>query len=916
MAEESIGSKLNNEVIAQIEARKAIVGKLVGRTNDDLLYLNSKTGWVRLSSGINTITDEEAAQFLDQKNRLKISGDGRLAEYNVLQGGIQNPNRTIRQGINTNVTTEADNITLSDKAAYQNRANSTGIRPMPGITGVTIQSKNTFGTLREAEVKLMVWTLEDFEMVERIYLRPGFTMLLEWGHSLYVNNNGSIEKNIPSVGNKFFATNIKMSQILDEISQYRKSTDYNYEGMIGYVKNFSWNYRPDGAYECTVNIISTGEILDSLKMRINPKLKIDIKEFASSNSERGKEQQKSPFHFFFSKLDEITSAKFTNEDLRGISPTLYNKLQPFTGYYKDIQSEDHPDARWYWDKHIKHYWMPLRVYLDMFNNFLVHVDSTKQSTDPNYAIVKFNIDYEKSSKFVTIPEHFSIDPSTCVLAHKHVKPVEVEGQVFGDVSVIVNNLDSEQKAKYDDVLNILVPTPYVKGILDAAFGEDYESEKGATEIIQEILGGINTALGGINDLSITYDEDYNGGTFFIIDRNNTPTEEPPTLTVAGIDSIFTDLSISSKLSNEVGSQISIAAQGSAQTFSENVQNILHWNPNVIDRVRPIKDDRTTKTTSEGIEQLKKDQRNDALQWFDKVVKFFNEFNTTGYQDVDVQAARTQHKDYIARCLYTDNLEKKTTPLPGLVPVELSLQLEGIGGIKLAQTFKIKSGILPAKYQDRFGYLITGIGHSIENNKWLTNIKTQFYPIDRSQPRGIPAGQTRQGPPVDFTRAGASPTSTVGGGTSKTIEGVTYRNGQMPDNKLRSINNPGKYRGAIQSDGGKIRLYTKASKALDDLLAAAESANITLKINSAYRTLQDQQRVYSKNCTADGICTPPTARPGSSNHGFGIAVDFANKSATKMSESMPEYKWLAANGPKFGFRRIRSEAWHWEYQNIS
>ncbi len=109
MAEESIGSKISDEVVAQIEARKAIVSKQTGRTNDDLLYLNSKTAWVRLSSGINTITDEEAAQFLDQKNRLKISGDGRLAEYNVLQGGVLNPNRTLRQGINISISTEADN---------------------------------------------------------------------------------------------------------------------------------------------------------------------------------------------------------------------------------------------------------------------------------------------------------------------------------------------------------------------------------------------------------------------------------------------------------------------------------------------------------------------------------------------------------------------------------------------------------------------------------------------------------------------------------------------------------------------------------------------------------------------------------------------------------------------------------------
>ena len=908
---EGVGSKISNEVVAQIEARKAIVGKKTGRTSDDLLYLNSKTGWIRLSSGVNTITEEEADEFSEQEGRLRITGDSRLAGYNVLQGGVQNPNRTLREGIDTSPTTTAEDISLSNKAAYQNRVNSTGIRPMPGITGLSIQSKNTYGTLREAEVKIMVWTLEDFEMIEKIYLRPGFTMLLEWGHTLYVTNEGSVEKDIKTVGNKFFRPGITMSQILDEIVDFRKSSDYNYEGMIGYVKNFSWNYRPDGGYECSVSIISTGEILDSLKMRVNPKSRIDQTEFESSDTEKGKEQQKSPFHFFFSKLESISSDKFTRADLQGVSPNLYKNLQDFTGYYKDIQSEDHPDASWYRDKHIKHYWMPLRVYLEIFNKYIVPVDNTKSQTDPNYGITKFNVDYTKSTKFLTIPEHFSIDPTVCVLAQKHKKPVPVGAKAFGDVTVVVKNLVKPPN-DYDDVLNILVATPYVKGILDAAFGEDYESEKGSTEIIQEILGGINTALGGINDFSISYEEEVEGGTFFIIDRNNTPKDIPPTLTIAGIDSIFTSVSISSKISNEIGSNIAIAAQGTTQNFSENVENILKWNPNIIDRVRPLKDSKDK--VIKGVEPLKEDEEKEKKEWYNDVVNFFDEFNTTGYEDGDVQAAKTQFKDYIKYWLsYNNYLEGNPPPAP--IPVELSLQLEGIGGMKIGQTFKIKSGILPAKYQDKFGYIITGLGHSIGNNRWLTDIKTQFYLTEGGKPKGIPAGQSRTGGAVDYAEAKPTPTSTAGGGTSKTIEGTKYKNGEIPEDKLRYINNWKKYVGAIQSDGGKIRLYTKASRALDDLLAAAETAKITFKINSAYRTLQDQQRVRAKNCTPSGVCNPPTARPGTSNHGFGIAVDFANKNGAKMSEGMAEYKWLAANGPSYGFRRIRSEAWHWEYQNI-
>ena len=910
MAEEKIGSPIGRKLVEQIEARKKIVGKTVGRTSEDLLYLNSKTAWIRLSSSVNTITDEEAVSFVEQRGRGNIKGDNKLAGFNILQGGLLSPGRGVREGINTTTS-------YSENTAYNNRVNSTGIRPMPGITGLTVASKNTYGTLREAEVEISVWTLEDFEIIERIYLRPGFTMLLEWGHTMFVKNNGQLEKNIRTVGNKFFR-GAGMSQLLREIKEIREESDYNYEGMIGYVKNINWEYTQDGCYKCKVSIISSGEILDSLKSGFNPKMRgIDKSEFAPSSDKEGKEQRKSPFHFLLSKLEEISRPRFTGKvSLREVSPSLGDRLEDFTGYYKEVQYEDHPDSRFYRDKTIKHYWLPLRVYLDFFNKFVTLVDTDKEKDSEDYATVKFNTDYEKSSKFITIPEHFSIDPTVCVLAHEHTM-VERKGLAqnqklraanFGKVDNVMNNL-VEPPNGYDDVLNILVASPFVKGILDSALNEDFEFTKGATEIFKEILSGISTALGGINDLDLYFDEDTN--TFFIIDRNNTPRVKSPELTIAGIDSVFTNINVSSIISNQVGSQIAIAAQGSAQSFTENVENILKWNPNVIDRVRPEKDFGEIEV-KEGQEELEKEKEKQLEEWYEDVINFFIEFNGTGYQDSDMQAAKSMFKEHITYLLYYQNTEKGNSP-QGPVPVELSIQLEGIGGFKIASTFAIKSGILPAKYQNKFGYIITGLSHSISNNRWLTDIKTQFYLIEKGEPRGIPAGQERIFPVIDPAGRSDIPTSKTVGGTSRVIEGVKYTNGEVPDDKLRFINNWQSYKGAIGSDRGRVRLYTKASLALDQLLAAAESQNIKFKVNSAYRTYSDQvetKRVYGANA----------ATPGRSNHGFGLAVDFANPSLAKLNTSMIQYKWLLANAAKYGFKRLpwgskgeNWEAWHWEYQ---
>ena len=54
------------------------------------------------------------------------------------------------------------------------------------------------------------------------------------------------------------------------------------------------------------------------------------------------------------------------------------------------------------------------------------------------------------------------------------------------------------------------------------------------------------------------------------------------------------------------------------------------------------------------------------------------------------------------------------------------------------------------------------------------------------------------------------------------------------------------------------------------------------------------------------CSPPTARPGQSNHERGLAIDFNNCS----TRSSACFRWLAANAASFGFRNLPSEPWHW------
>jgi LAS superfamily LD-carboxypeptidase LdcB len=59
-----------------------------------------------------------------------------------------------------------------------------------------------------------------------------------------------------------------------------------------------------------------------------------------------------------------------------------------------------------------------------------------------------------------------------------------------------------------------------------------------------------------------------------------------------------------------------------------------------------------------------------------------------------------------------------------------------------------------------------------------------------------------------------------------------------------------------------------------------------------------------------------AAPGTSNHGWGLAVDFAEEldgDTQPESVSAKFVKWLIRNAATYGFSaEVQSEPWHWRY----
>ena len=106
------------------------------------------------------------------------------------------------------------------------------------------------------------------------------------------------------------------------------------------------------------------------------------------------------------------------------------------------------------------------------------------------------------------------------------------------------------------------------------------------------------------------------------------------------------------------------------------------------------------------------------------------------------------------------------------------------------------------------------------------------------------------------------------------------------------------------DGTSIPVASIVSERVVAMIKDAKAAGVKLD-GSGFRKYENQAKLYAQNCNRNGVCSPPTAPPGRSQHERGLAIDFGVG-----DRNSAQYKWLASNAAKYGFYNLPSEAWHW------
>jgi hypothetical protein len=267
-----VGEPFDEFVYKQINKRQKIHGK-TERTIEDLQYLNSKTAWVKLASGVKLVGDERIKN-LEFKG---IGQDTDLARKYVLFGGTafkSKTSTTLKQleGFKTN---QVWGNTYNVNAKQQTTNLDFGFVPPPGIESVEVKNMNR-GSIKKATVKIKAYSRDQFDILDILYMRLGYTVLLEWGWSHYFSNSGKLETmgyTLVEAENGFFSDTAKSHrQFLRKIGAYREGKSGNYDGLLAKVSNFDWSFNPDGSYDINLTLISLGDVIESLKTNVSPRL--------------------------------------------------------------------------------------------------------------------------------------------------------------------------------------------------------------------------------------------------------------------------------------------------------------------------------------------------------------------------------------------------------------------------------------------------------------------------------------------------------------------------------------------------------------------------------------------------------------------------------------------------------------------
>ena len=680
MAEPLLGAPFKQGVRQQLAVRSKKRASQ-NLTDRDLAVQHGSTGWARISSGV------------------VVEGAPELAKNNILQGGILSK-------LNTGFDQSGENSTYLKDAAQ-------GFKPIPGVDSIEIVSQNAQGTIRKTDVAFKVHSLEQLETFERLYLRPGFSILLEFGHSAYYDNDENIISDVPSLVDFFGSADSET--VVKRIIELQESSDYNYDAIFGVIMNFQYSYNMEGGYDCTFYIISKGSLLESILAISSGNTKNSDKKddsavgtattflegLSNKKSESSKEDSKSEVLRIFNTIYALTGIQDNLLETLKKEFSSLNFTQSDTPYYLHDVSTDLTNSA-------KKVYITFSTLLKILNNTINYIVDKKTE----FVRFGFNDEFAINSTFLTYDNHFSSNPHTCIL-----KKQPADKQLFmGAGAKDFPNLSGDGDQIYTD---ILLDVSFLGNTLNNLADKDKSSHT-VVDFLKEVFKKTSIALGSVNQFDFHYIdtpiEDKPIPTVYIVDRKITPTSKQlrsNILPCYGKGGLLSNISVTSKISNELSSLMALGAQGDSANLSNYAGLVLTFNNGLEDKFKKeiVENINNTKSTKDNSDD---EDYKEKLSNIKKAVEVFVGGRT--FKNSEGVSLEEPHK-----FITNYDIQRASNPIRGTLPFEVSFTMQGIGGLVIGQGFKLQEGILPGHVQRIAGFIVKSINHTIQGNTWTTDI---------------------------------------------------------------------------------------------------------------------------------------------------------------------------------------------------
>jgi hypothetical protein len=789
-----LGESFDEYVSKQINLRQKKLGQ-IQKDDKILTYESGKNPWIRLCSSVD-IDGNVAATFSSKYNGGASVGGNSLAQVYTLYGGVSsglfgaNPGE-LKGGV---ISNNYQSSYVASEAYGFDSSNQYGLSPMPGITSIDVVSNNQ-GSLREATIKITCYNISQFETIELLFLRLKYTLLLEWGHSMYFENGTEDLRTTPinDVYTKFLNTGklnpsqgqTYLKRILELVEFQREESSSNYDAFLGWVTNYDWEMQPNGVYNITIKATSHGDVIESLTIttpRSDENGGDEIKkQDKANNSILGKilNSLKTALDgddWFTAEADgfpvdtlesgEFSVSYFADKNTTSssnIANLIKLKNTPYINPFYNIVNKE--VVRVTPNSGDSQYYITLGALLRIIESFCLKYDT---SGIPNFGLV-WDYDINYSSNYDSYI--MSSDIKIC--------------WAFGERAFVFpsedfNNAASSTKRLLfigDQFLDTSTASiRYMYAFLNIDFllttlvnNIDSEGNLSVYDFLSATLTAMNGALANYINLEPYYDSLTNN--LYIIDRstpvkpNNPPTRINVGLVKPNQGTFAKGFSVKSEITPNLASQIAIGAQANNEDVGVESVAFSRWNKGLTDRIVPNKiTPKNSAADGENFLGLKKDT----------ILYLKDLANGEWDEDGNIFNLASSVNDYQKQTKAKRILANPNVASPSFIPISLNLTLDGISGIKIFQKYTITEDYLPKSYRDNIEFIIKGISNTVDSSGWTTKIEGL----------GIPKGSEKIGGGASTNEGGASNSSRGGGNGGGNSNKTAISNAQKEQNIRR------------------------------------------------------------------------------------------------------------------------------------